>query len=61
VALPLVEPQITRCLATVMRPETLLVPAATALRDTIIENIDNRLAAFNASLPPLAKADKAHS
>ncbi|MBT2792742.1 LysR family transcriptional regulator [Paraburkholderia strydomiana] len=61
VALPLVEPQITRCLATVMRPENLLAPSAVALREMIIEDIDNRLAAFNASLPQPANVDKAHS
>jgi hypothetical protein len=60
VALPLVEPQITRCLATVMRPETLLVPAATALCEMIIEDIGNRLAAFNAWQRP-ASTDKAHA
>jgi len=60
VALPLVEPQITRCLATVMRPETLLVPAATALCEMIIEDIGNRLTAFNAWQRP-ASTDKAHA
>ena len=61
VALPLIEPHITRCLATVMRPETVLVPAVAALRDMIIEDIDNRLTAFNASLPDAARAEKAHA
>jgi DNA-binding transcriptional LysR family regulator len=61
VALPLVEPQITRCLATVMRPETVLVPAVAALRDMIVEDIDDRLTVFNASLPPMAKTENAHA
>jgi DNA-binding transcriptional LysR family regulator len=54
VAMPLVEPLITRCLATVMRPETTLVPAATTLRDMISSDIESRLAAFRATMPPNA-------
>jgi DNA-binding transcriptional LysR family regulator len=46
VALPLVEPEITRCLASVMRPETVLMPAADALRSMIMEDIEERLTAF---------------
>jgi hypothetical protein len=38
----------------VMRPETTLVPAATTLRDMISSDIESRLAAFRATMPPNA-------
>jgi DNA-binding transcriptional LysR family regulator len=49
VALPLVEPEITRDLAAVTRPETTLIPAANTLREMIEQDIVERLNAFRAS------------
>ena len=47
-ALPLVEPQITRCLVTVTRTQTKLVPTANTLCEMIVDEIKAQLAAFRA-------------
>lgn len=46
VALPLVEPRITRCLVTVTRPETKLAPTANLLCEMIVGEIKAQLATF---------------
>jgi DNA-binding transcriptional LysR family regulator len=46
VAVPLVEPRIVRCLTTVTRPETALVPAAETLLEMIASEIETRLEAL---------------
>jgi DNA-binding transcriptional LysR family regulator len=54
VALPLIEPEITRCLASVTRPETVLQPPANMLRSMIERDIEERLATFRADVPAAA-------